>query len=91
MPDNALKAKMIYGYFNLLYYILEAYKPTLEKGTDIFINGFNLEQEDVKKSDQYVEKTTNKSIDDIIRVSPYLYSKFDSIIQVYKKYDFCIF
>lgn len=86
MRDNILKAKMIAGYTDLLGYVREAYNLDENECAT-----FDLEIEDITKSDRHIVKSTNKRILEFEKVALYLYEQFDLLIKEYKKYNFCSF
>ena len=84
MPSNSIKVNMIDGYSGLLGYYREICGLSEKESKD-----YDIDTDFVTKYDQRITKATQNKIDDITRVAPYIYKKFDDIINEYKKNNFC--
>ena len=84
MPNNITKVNMIDGYAQLLGYYKEICGLTIEETKE-----YDIDTEFVSKYDRKMEKETQKKINEITKLSPYIYTKFNEIIEEYKKNDFC--
>ena len=84
MPNNIRRVKTIEGYANLFSYYKEVTGLEDKECVDL-----DLDEEFVNKYDKYVVRDTHKKIKEVSRLAPYLYQRFNKLIELYKKNGFC--
>ena len=80
MPNNKSKVLTIHSYIGLLYY----YKELRELDEKYLLN-YDIDDEFLDKYNNYLTKEVLKKIKEVAKLSPYLYKKFDALINEYKK------
>ena len=86
MPNNIDKSNKIEGYIQLLGYLSE-----IGAIDEYSFKDYEIDYNTSVKYDRQVVKTTQKKINEIRQLSPYLYIKYNWLINEYKKNDFCSF
>ena len=84
MPSNAKKVNMIDGYAGLLGYYKEICGLTISETRE-----YDIDKEFINKYDRRITKSTNNKIKEITLLAPFLYNKYNSLINEYKNNDFC--
>ena len=84
MPSNAKKVNMIDGYAGLLGYYKEICGLTISETKE-----YDIDKEFINKYDRRITKSTNNKIKEITLLAPFLYNKYNSLINEYKNNDFC--
>ena len=86
MPNNMVKANKIEGYTHLLCYLKEIGQINYSEYED-----YDIDDIFTGKYDRYVVNSTQKKIDELTQLSPYLFVKYNRLIDEYKKNGFCSF
>lgn len=86
MPNNIDKSNKIEGYIQLLGYLSE-----IGAIDEYSFKDYEIDYNTSVKYDRQVVRTTQKKINEISQLSPYLYIKYNWLINEYKKNGFCSF
>ena len=84
MSNSIRRVKTIEGYANLFDY----YKQVSNK-TDKDCIELDLDDDMINKYGRYVVKKTHEKLEEISRLAPYLYQRYNKLIQIYKENGFC--
>jgi len=86
MPNNMLKINKTEGFVQLLGYLREI---------DVILpneyDKYNIDNDFSIKYDRHVVKKTQNKINEVMKLAPYLLTKYSILIDEYKKNDFCSF
>ena len=77
------KMKLIEGYANLL-----GYYKTITGKNDGELNDFTIDEDAILKYDKRVIKKTSQKLIELSELAPYLYERFDKLINIYKENGF---
>jgi len=86
MPNDIRKARAVDGYANLFAYYKEVCNLDDNKCTEL-----DLDNDLINKYDYHVVKKTQKKLSEICRLAPYLYQRYNKLINLYKENGFCSF
>ena len=84
MPNNINKVNMVDGYASLLGYYKEICGLNYEE-----LKKLDIDSDFVNKYEKKLAQSTQKKINEITNLAPYIYDKYNVLINEYKKNGFC--